>query len=152
MAYRKSLLIAVVAAIVSFSPGVPVSPSAGSAEATTSGATVAPYAKPYPDCAGIADPRARQNCQSQDAARPANPKGGVVLLCMRSAWDHWYSAWLWWILHLFFDKPYPPPPVWHWAQPTRQAYATRLPDYQCFGSPIPPRPADEVFRAHGDPL
>lgn len=66
----------------------------------------------------------------------------VVMLCMRSSWDHWYSAWLWWLWSGLTGKPYPHPPVWKWVGNTADNWQQRLPDYQCSGAEIPPEPSN----------
>jgi TPR repeat protein len=78
----------------------------------------------------------------------SNYRGGPSLpplkarLCMRSAWDHWWSGWLWWIWSSVTSNPYPHPPVWRWVDNVPENWKRRLPDYQCFGAENPPPPTD----------
>lgn len=65
-----------------------------------------------------------------------------VRLCMRSAWDHWWSSWFWWIWSSLTGRPYPHPPVWKWVDNEPINWERRLPDYQCYGAEIPPPPTD----------
>lgn len=74
---------------------------------------------------------------------PVNgPQKPYVMLCMRSGWDHWYSAWLWWIWSGLTGKPYPHLPVWKWVANSQASWERRLPDYQCNGAETPLEPKD----------
>jgi len=65
-----------------------------------------------------------------------------VMLCMRSAWDHWYSSWLWWLWTVATSDPYPHPAVWKWVANVQRNWDARLPESMCDGAPVPQEPAD----------
>ena len=76
-----------------------------------------------------------------------SPPKPLAMMCMRSAWDHWYSSWLWYLWSSVTSNPYPHAPVWKWVANTQENWQRRLPDYQCFSSALPPEPADNFASA-----
>jgi len=70
----------------------------------------------------------------------SNSKRQYVMLCMRSAWDHWYSSWLWWIWSSLTGKPYPHLPVWSWVSNTQSNWESSLSKADCAGAEMPPEP------------
>ncbi len=66
----------------------------------------------------------------------------LVLQCMNSSWNRWYSSWLWWLWSSLTGKPYPHMPVLKWVPNTKDYWDLRLDDYQCQGAEPPPEPAD----------
>ena len=78
----------------------------------------------------------------QDGYRGGSNPPLKVRLCMRSAWDHWWSGWLWWMWASVTGNPSPHPPVWRWVDNVPDNWKRRLPDYQCYGAENPPPPAD----------
>lgn len=63
-----------------------------------------------------------------------------IRLCMRSAWDHWYSSWLWWLWSAVTGSPYPHYPVWKWVSNDQANKDASLYSYYCDGAEIPLEP------------